>query len=288
MNMLSMVPDVWGPKLHSPAGSVTRTRTGPNAISFTAPSHFAIVMLSPQPRRILGLNSDSRKKFSATAGTLELVPAQSELFAGWETPKENFLFALSPERVQQLAMAEFDNDTIDLELLQPGHVDHTALRLAKMLESEFRRARHNAVNELYVDSLITVFATHLLRSYSKIGQQGVPRRQGGFPPKIMSRVTDYINAHIADKISLANLAEVAGFSPSHFTRAFRQSVGQAPHEFVLSLRLREVERLASSTDIPLGNVAKLTGFSSQSHMTATMHHKWLVTPGQIRRDSLRK
>src|SRR5206468_2270143 len=79
INMLSMVPDVWGPKLHVPAGSVTRTRTGPNAISFTAPSHFAIVMLGPQPRRTVALNSDSRKTFSAAAGTLELVPAQSEL-----------------------------------------------------------------------------------------------------------------------------------------------------------------------------------------------------------------
>lgn len=283
-----MVPDGWGPKLHSSAGSVTRTRTGPNVISFTAPSHFAIVMLTPQPQRIVGLNSDKREKFSATAGTLELVPAQSELFAGWETPKENFLFALSPERLQQLAIAEFDNDTIDLEMLRPGHVDHAALRIARMLESEFKRARHSSPNELYLDSLITVFATHLLRSYSQLGQRGVPRRQGGIPPNIMTRVVDYIHAHMGEKISLAELAAVAGFSPSHFGRAFRQSTGLAPHEFVLGLRLREVERLASNGEIPLSEVARLTGFSSQSHMTATMHQKWLVTPGEIRRDSMRR
>ncbi len=286
--MLSMVPDGWGPKLHSSAGSVTRTRTGPNAISFTAPSHLAIVMLTPQPRRILALNSDSRKMFSATAGTLELLPAQSEHFALWETPKENFLFALSPERLQQLAIAEFDNDTIDLELLRPGHIDHGALRIARMLESEFRRGRYSAPNELYVDSLITVFATHLLRNYSRLGQNGPPRKQGGLSPKIMARVNDYIHAHMAERISLAELASVAGFSPSHFTRAFRQSTGQAPHDFVLGLRLRQVEQLASNAEIPLSEVARLTGFSSQSHMTATMHQKWLVTPGEIRRDSLRR
>lgn len=286
--MLSMVPDGWGPKLHSAAGSVTRTRTGPNTISFTAQSHFAIVMLSAQSRRIVGLNSDSRKMFSATAGTLELVPAQSELFAGWETPKENVLFALSPERLQQLAIAEFDKDTFDLELLRPGHVDHSALSLAKMLESEFRRAQHFAPNELYVDSLITVFATHLLRSYSRLGQLEIPKRQGGFPPRTMARVTEFIHGHMAEKISLAALAVVAGFSPSHFTRAFRQSTGQSPHEFVMSLRLREVERLAASSDIPLSEVARRTGFSSQSHMTATVHQKLLVTPGEIRRNSLRK
>lgn len=283
-----MVPDGWGPKLHSSAGSVTRTRTGPNAISFTAPSHFAIVMLTPQPQRIVALNSDKRKTFGAAAGTLELVPAQSELFAGWETPKENLLFAFSPERLQQLALAEFDNDTINLELLRPGHVDHGALRIAKMLENEFKHARNASVNELYVDSLITVFSVHLLRSYSRLGQRGIPRRQGGLPPKIMVRVVDFIHAHMGEKISLAELAGVAGFSPSHFSRAFRQSTGQAPHEFVLNLRLREVERLASNGDIPLSEVARLAGFSSQSHMTATMHQKWSRTPGEIRRGSLRK
>lgn len=286
--MLSMVPDAWGPKLHSSAGSVTRTRTGPNAISFTAPSHFAIVMLSPQPQRIVALNSDKRKLFSATAGTLELVPARSELFAGWETLKENFLFALSPERMQQLAIAEFDNDTIDMQLLRPGHVDHNALRLAKMLESEFRRARYGAANELYVDSLITVFSTHLLRSYSRLGQRGIPLRQGGLPPKIMTRVVDYIHAHMAERISLAELSSVSGFSPSHFARAFRQSTGQAPHQFVMNLRLREVARLASNGEVPLSEVARFTGFSSQSHMTATMHRQWAVTPGEIRRDTFRK
>lgn len=285
--MLSMVPDGWGPKLHSAAGSVTRTRTGPNAISFTAPSHFAIVMLSAQPRRIVGLNSDSRKTFSATAGTLELVPAQSELFAEWETPKENFLFALSPERLQQLAIAEFDKDTVDLELLSPGHVDHSALQLAKMLESEFRSARQSAPNELYVDCLITVFATHLLRNYSPLGQRITRQRQGGFSPKIMARVTEFIHGHMGEKITLAKLATVAGFSPSHFTRAFRQSTGQAPHEFILGLRLREVERLAACSDIPLGEVARRTGFSSQSHMTAAMRRYWSITPGELRREGLR-
>lgn len=286
--MLSMVPDSWGPKLHSAAGSVTRTRTGPNAISFTAPSHLAIVMLTPQPRRILALNSDSRKMFSATAGTLELLPAQSEHFALWETPKENFLFALSPERLQQLAIAEFDNDRINLELLRPGHVDQNALRLAKMLESEFRRSQYLSANELYVDSLITVFSTHLLRSYSRLGQRVITPRQGGLPPRIMKRVVDYIHAHIAEKISLTDLSEVAGFSPSHFARAFRQSTGQPPHHFVMGLRLQEVERLSLNADVSLSKVARVTGFSSQSHMTATMHRHWLITPGEIRRDASRK
>ncbi len=286
--MLSMVPDGWGPKLHSAAGSVTRTRTGPSQISFMAPSHFAIVMLSAQPRRIVGLNSDSRKTFTATAGTLELVPVKSELFARWETPKENFLFALSPERLQQLAIAEFDQQTVDLELPGPGHVDHSALRLAKMLDSEFTRIRHSAPNELYVDSLITVFATHLLRNYSPLGRQKIPRRQGGFPPKVLARVIDFIHAHMAEKINLVELATVAGFSPSHFTRAFRQSTGQAPHEFILSLRLREIERLVTSGNMPLSEVARRTGFSSQSHMTAAMRQSWSITPGELRRESLQE
>jgi AraC family transcriptional regulator len=285
--MLSMVPDSWGPKLHCPAGSVTLTRTGPNALSFTAPSHLAMVFLSPMPRRSIALNADKRRLFSAPAGTLELWPAGTEVSASWETPKETLMFALSPERIRQLAILEFDHDVIELELPPEGHVDPDAFRLAKMIESEFAPARVAAQNDLYLDSLITVFSTHLLRKYSRVGQRPALRR-GGLPPKAMKLVNDYIHANMAERISLADLAEVAGFSPSHFARAFQQSTGQAPYQYVIELRLQEVERLVSLGGVSLSAISQLTGFSSPSHMTATMHRLWSMTPGEIRRSATRK
>jgi len=286
--MLSMVPDGWGPKIHCPAGSVRLTRTGPNSISFKAPSHLAIVLLTPQPRRTMALNSDRRRMFSAPAGTLELVPSQSELFAAWETPKESLLVALSPERIRQLAIAEFDHESVEFESLRPGHVDPDALRLAKMIEHELDPSRISAMNELYLDSLITVFSTHVLRRYSRIGQRVASNRRGGLPPRAMKLVIDYIHANMAGTVSLADLAEVAGFSPSHFARAFSQSTGQAPYQFVLTLRLQEVKRLVLKGGVSLGEISKLAGFSSPSHMTATMHRMWAITPGELKRGATRK
>jgi len=96
--MLKFVPELWGPQVHAPSGSVTRTRTGPNAISFTSEAYYEILLVTPQPERIMTLNSDKRKVFEAPADTLELVPYGAELFAEWRRPKENFLFALSPDR----------------------------------------------------------------------------------------------------------------------------------------------------------------------------------------------
>jgi AraC family transcriptional regulator len=162
------------------------------------------------------------------------------------------------------------------------------MRLAKMIESELSPSRLSAMNELYLDSLITIFSTHLLRRYSRIGQRFALSRRGGLAPKAMKLVIDYIHANIAGTISLVDLANVAGFSPSHFARAFSQSTGQAPYQFVLTLRLQEAKRLVLKGGVSIGEISKLAGFSSPSHMTATMHRMWAITPGELRRSATRK
>jgi AraC family transcriptional regulator len=282
--LLRSIPNSWGPKFGAESGAVTQTRTGPNEIILTTPANLALVMLTPQPNREIALNSDRKSIALAPVGSIEIVPAGSELFARWTVDKENLLLALDPQRLARLAGMEFDNQ--DFELLPPkiGVVDRKALFLTHLIREEFQRG--DAANELCFDGLITLFAAHLLRSYSSL-RDNRPEHvlRGGLSPRAWRGVNDYIQDNLSEQLSIAHLAALANLSPSHFLRAFQRTSGQAPHQYIVAQRLALAERLIKATDIPLADVAKSTGFSSNSHMTATMKRQRGLTPTDLRREA---
>lgn len=280
-SLLSCVPDEWGPKFEATSGAVTRTLTGPNSISFQAPSHMALVMLSPQPGREVSLNSDAKSQFLAPVGTIELVPSSAELFARWTVPKENLLLALAPEQLSKLAGLEFDREDFDFRLPPAGHVDEKALLLAQLIREEFQAGE--PVNHLYMDSLLTVFSTYLLRNYSSFQGSPMSRHRGGLSPKAWRNVQDYIRANVGERLSVERLALLAGLSPSHFMRAFKQTTGRSPHQYILVTRLELAEHLLMTTDMPVASIARITGFSNHSHLTASMRRHKFTTPSALRK-----
>jgi len=282
--LLSSIPDEWGPKFKASSGAVAHTQTGPNSVKFNTPCHIALVMFTPQPGREVSLNSDRKSVFLAPIGTLEIVPASADLFARWKSPKENLLLAMAPQKLSRLAGLEFDTEDFEFRPLALGHVDEKALFMANLIRDEFQAGEPS--NHLYVDSLLTVFSTYLLRKYSTLRDRPVPRSRGGLSPKAWRDVQDYIRANIAQQLSVERLAAIAGLSPSHFVRAFRQTAGEAPHQYVLATRLQVAEQLVITTDMPLWKIAGLTGFANHSHMTAAMRQHKLTTPSALRRARL--
>jgi len=113
--------------------------------------------------------------------------------------------------------------------------------------------------------------------------RGSPR---GLPPRALQRVREYIAAHLENNISLEVLAGVAGLSKSHFARAFKQSQGVAPHEYLMQCRVRRAQEVLAGTDMPLSKIACISGFSDQSHLTRRFRDHVGVTPSRYR-DSIR-
>lgn len=106
--------------------------------------------------------------------------------------------------------------------------------------------------------------------------------RGGLSPTALRRVTEFVQAHLAEPLSIADLATQAGLSPYHFARAFRRSTGETPHAFVLRCRINRA-RNALAHGVPPAEAAALCGFSSQSHFTARFRTLTGLTPGQFAR-----
>jgi transcriptional regulator GlxA family with amidase domain len=108
------------------------------------------------------------------------------------------------------------------------------------------------------------------------------RTRGGLPPGALRRVRDYVDAHLGENISISVLASAAGLSMYHFARAFKQSMGLAPHAYLVKRRVQRVKDLLAGTDLSLTEIAFATGFSDQSHCARRFREHIGVSPSDYR------
>ena len=95
-----------------------------------------------------------------------------------------------------------------------------------------------------------------------------------------------MEAHADAEIGLAQLATVAGLSPSHFSRAFSASTGEPPHRYLMRRRVERAQELLGDTSMSITEIAHASGFSSSQHMATVFQRMASVTPSQYRRERL--
>nr|QIG99746.1 helix-turn-helix transcriptional regulator [Bradyrhizobium sp. 6(2017)] len=98
----------------------------------------------------------------------------------------------------------------------------------------------------------------------------------------LKRVVDYIDARISSRITLADLAAVAGLSRMHFASQFRVATGLRPHEFLLRRRVRRAEELIRETTMTIVEIALAVGFQTQAHFTTVFKRFAGCTPRRWR------
>jgi AraC-like DNA-binding protein len=106
---------------------------------------------------------------------------------------------------------------------------------------------------------------------------------GGLAPWQLRRVKALLAAIREDSISVGRLAEECGLSPRHFTRAFSQSTGLPPHQWLLERRVEMATQLLRDPVRSLVDVGLACGFASQSHFTRIFTARVGRSPGSWRR-----
>lgn len=94
----------------------------------------------------------------------------------------------------------------------------------------------------------------------------------------LERVRTYIEENLHEPLLLKDLAASVFLSPFHFARMFKDSTGRPPHAFVRYRRIEKACELLSSTGLPIAEVARKTGFRTQSHFTGVFRRQVGVTP----------
>ncbi|MCI0750458.1 MAG: AraC family transcriptional regulator [Flammeovirgaceae bacterium] len=98
----------------------------------------------------------------------------------------------------------------------------------------------------------------------------------------IERAKDYITNHFVDDISLYEIADYAYVSPFHFSRIFKTFISYTPHQFLLSIRLKNAELLLRNTPLPVADVAFASGFNSIEYFTSAFRQKFKNPPAKFR------
>lgn len=110
-------------------------------------------------------------------------------------------------------------------------------------------------------------AFEALKAMGGTGAQPQEQVRGGLSPWQVRKVTSHIDAHLDRPIRNDELATLVRLNPSHFGRAFRNSFGEPPHEYVIRRRVERAQGLMLSTDASLSDIALDCGLADQSHLT---------------------
>ena len=145
-------------------------------------------------------------------------------------------------------------------------------------------AKPDEVSTLFVDHVGLAFRAHVARAYGGM-QVTRPHARGGLAPWQERRAKDLLSSRLNGEIPLAELARDCGLSAGHFTRAFRQSFGMAPHQWLLTLRVEHAKKRLLNSEASLTEIAMDCGFADQSHFTRVFTKQIGATPGQWRRQN---
>ena len=276
--LLSSIPEDVGPRGMAFRGGAVHSIRPPGSQNFFSTGHAIGVCLRPVNNMTVALGSDRLVKADVTKGSIAIQPAGLDGSSTWSSNIENLVTVISAESLQELAASEFDRLDFELRPTMPA-IDRTALKIATLMKEGLDRPEFS--NELYLDSLITLLGLHVLRRYSSIAikPKGIG---GGLSPTQASRVREYVEEHLTRKIAISELAAQCGLSPGYFISAFTKTFGVPPHRFLVECRIEFAERLLAETEMSIPEVAYLSGFSSQSHLTSTMKKYRNMTPLALR------
>lgn len=144
--------------------------------------------------------------------------------------------------------------------------------------------RPEEASALFVDQLGIAISLHLAARYG----QAPPRelQSGGLTSRQQRVACEMLLESSATPPSIAEVAAACGLSRSYFIRAFRQSLGDTPHRWVMRQRVAQAQHLMRKGSLPLGDIAALCGFADQSHLTRKFTEFVGLAPGKWRRGVL--
>lgn len=137
---------------------------------------------------------------------------------------------------------------------------------------------------LYAETMATALSVHLLRHHSNLDSLRLRPARGGLAAWQLNRICDYLDARIADDITLAELARLVNLSPAHFCRAFKTSTGKTITRWRTERRIARGKELLADPRLAITDIALACGFSDHSHFGKVFREQVGVAPSFWRRE----
>lgn len=261
---------------------VSRCTLQPNPGTEIGATQFTVAIHESTPFqmewRLPEMRETERRRI--VSGDLHINPGDRPIFQRWSSSPRILVIAMEQAFIKQIVGEAFDGKELELRT-QIGIRDPVIEGMAAAWRREL--AERGAGGRLYTEGLGSALAVHVFRAYGD-GLSRSPPVIGGLGALRLRRVVDHIEAHLADDISLSDLAGLAGLSTHHFGEAFKASTGTSPHRYLIERRILRAKELLIGAEQSIAEIAISVGFASHSHFTDNFRKLTGTTPSRFRID----
>ena len=242
--------------------------------------HTLFVSMAARPIHYLQTQDGKTHTGLYRRGEMLITPADTPLFVRWEGNENCLQIRMTADFMRDVAR-ETVVGNCDLITLKPEFQtrDPQLESISTMLLNELEQG--SLSNRLYIDSLSNILAVNLLRQHATT-RPHLPVYEGGLPSRQLRQVLDYMDAHLAQEIKLADLAQLLDISQFHFSRLFKQSLGISPYQYLIQQRVECAKQLLKTTDRLITDIALTCGFNSHSHLSKQFRQLTGMTPKAYR------
>ncbi len=234
---------------------------------------------APKTPKVVRCSGGKQWRDEARLGDAVIVPAMVGYGVEWDTDIETLTLVLEPPDLATAIDEAQDPKQVEI-IPQFSQADPLLYQLGLGLKGLLEAGEQGS--RLYAETLTHTLMVHVLQHYTTHTTQ--PKTyDDGLPQLKLRMVLEYIQAHLDRDLGLKELANLLQFSPHYFAHLFKQSVGIAPHQYVIQQRVERAKLLLKRRDMSISDVAYAVGFANQAHLNRHFKRITGITPGAFRR-----
>lgn len=220
--------------------------------------------------------------FHRTSGMVDLLPRSTRLVrVSWSGKASTCIGVNLPSPCLEALMESMTIGINPSKGPQFGLIDAHLVDMVHRLHEQAQGTEYWGA--VYVQSLSLALASYVSARYGVGSKSEILLASRGLSTLQRKMIESFVESELPNNFGLVDLAKLVGYSPDHFSRLFKSTFEQSPHQYVLSRRVEKAKVLLKDHDVSIAAIAAACGFSNQGHLTSVFKQRTGMTPGRFRR-----
>lgn len=160
--------------------------------------------------------------------------------------------------------------------LEGREMQSTEFMISQML---YEFVHYTSFSDAIIQNLMECLFMMILRKCNFESEDNVTSENSAIRKAIL-----HLHSHFRDNPSLSQLASVAGLNKNYFSSVFHTVTGKTYKEYISELKLEHAKKLAITSNIPVAEICRASGFNSLTNFLRVFKNTYGVSPTQMRKE----